>query len=115
LGFWFAALQPGLAVHWMHLTYIGGFGLMTFTVACRVSLAHGGFDLSFEWNSKAILWLGILMLGAAMTRVSAPMVPHGYLSHLEYAAALWIIGVALWAFVFVRRMIRPRDPNRSHC
>lgn len=114
-GFWLSAIQPALAVHWMHLTYIGGFGLMTFTVACRVSLAHGGFDLSYEWDSRAILWLGVLMLAAAVTRVSAPVIPHGYLSHLGYAAVLWLGGVGLWAVVFVRKMIRPNDPARSHC
>lgn len=114
-GFWLAALQPALSLHWMHLTYIGGFGLMTFTVACRVSLAHGGFDLSFEWDSKSIVWLGLLMFGSAVTRVSAPIVPNGYLSHLEYAAILWLIGVVLWAYVFVRKMLKPHNPERSLC
>lgn len=114
-GLWAAAFQPALAVHWMHLTYVGGFGLMTFTVASRVSLAHGGFDLTFEHRSRVLPWFAAALLIAAVTRVAAPFVPQGYLSHLRYAAALWIVGVLLWAWVFVRKMIRPHDPERSHC
>lgn len=108
LGFWAAAYRPDLALHWMHLTYIGGFGMMTFTVASRVTLAHGGFDLDFEKKSRALLWLGGLLPFAALTRVSAPLLSHGYYSHLRYAAAVWLVAVFIWSWVYLRKMVWTR-------
>jgi uncharacterized protein involved in response to NO len=104
-GLVMAVLQPGYAVHWMHLTYIAGFGLMTLTVATRVTLAHGSYDLSFEAKSKSLLVCGALILIATATRVSAPFLGTLYTKHLMYAGIVWILAMAIWGFVFIRRMI----------
>ena len=71
-GIVMALIQPAFAVHWMHLTYVAGFGLMTLTVASRVTLAHGSYDLKFEAQSSAFWICGALVLTAAATRVAAP-------------------------------------------
>ncbi|MGZ5278640.1 MAG: NnrS family protein [Pseudobdellovibrionaceae bacterium] len=105
-GLYMSALQPAFAVHWMHLTYIAGFGLMTLTVASRVTLAHGSYDLAFEAKSPALWICGGLILAAALARVSAPFIASGYISHLLYAALLWILAVVIWGAVFIKRMIR---------
>lgn len=104
-GIYMSVLQPAFAVHWMHLTYIAGFGLMTLTVASRVTLAHGSYDLSFEAQSNALWICGALVLTAAATRVAAPFMGVSYVSHLAYAAIAWISALGLWGVVFVKRMV----------
>lgn len=104
-GIYMSVLQPAFALHWMHLTYIAGFGLMTLTVASRVTLAHGSYDLSFEAQSNALWICGALVLTAAATRVSAPFMGVSYVSHLAYAAIVWISALGLWGVVFVKRMV----------
>lgn len=105
LGILMSVVQPSYTVHWMHLTYIAGFGLMTLTVASRVTLAHGSYDLAFEAKSNALWICGALILTAAATRVAAPFTGSGYINHLGYAAVVWIVAIALWGFIFVKRMI----------
>lgn len=105
-GLLMSVVYPAMAVHWMHLTYIGGFSLMTLTVASRVTLAHGSYDLSFEARSRAIWICGILILVSALTRVLAPFVGAGYFSHLMYAAAIWVLAVFIWSSVFLVKMVR---------
>jgi uncharacterized protein involved in response to NO len=104
LGFVMAVVQPSLAVHWMHLTYVAGFGLMTLTVASRVTLAHGNHDLVFESQSRALWICGALVVSAALTRVAAPFTGSGYTMHLLYAAALWIGAMLIWGAVFLKRV-----------
>lgn len=106
LGLLLAASLPAYGLHMMHLTYIGGFGLMTFTVASRVTLAHGRFDLSFETESKSLFALGLFFIIAAVVRVLAPFTGPNYMNSLEAAAAVWVLGLTLWCLVFVRKMIR---------
>ena len=95
-----------MAVHWMHLTYISGFGLMTFTVATRVTLAHGSYDLSFEARSKALWICGGFIFIAAVTRSAAPYVGAGYSSVLHFAALAWVLAILVWSSVFLVRILR---------
>lgn len=108
-GILMAVLQPSYAVHWMHLTYMAGFGLMTLTVASRVTLAHGNYDLAFEAQSKALWICGALILTSALTRVAAPFTGAGYSTHLLYAAVVWLLAIVLWAAVFLKRIFRKGD------
>lgn len=104
-GIYMSVVQSAFAIHWMHLTYIAGFGLMTLTVASRVTLAHGSYDLSFEAHSKSLWISGALILTAAATRVAAPFISSGYVRHLAYAGVVWILALTVWGVVFVKRMI----------
>lgn len=106
LGSWIPALFPASGVHGIHLMFIAGFGLMTILVASRVTLAHGGYDLAYERSSRALLWAGLFIVIAALTRITAPLMPSYYLRHLAYAALVWNAGIAVWACVFVPRIFR---------
>ena len=80
---------------------------MILMVASRVTLSHGGHGLELEKTSKTISLTAILILLAAITRISAPWV-RSYESHLVYSALLWIIAVCVWAFVFLPKMFQDR-------
>ena len=108
-GIIISVVQPAFAVHWMHLAYVAGFGLMTLTVASRVTLAHGNYDLAFESHSNALWICGALVLTAALTRVAAPFTGSGYTMHLLYAALIWIAALLVWGGVFLRRIFWKGD------
>lgn len=105
---------PDYRIHILHVILVSGLALMTFMIATRVSLAHGKHDLGLEKNSK-VLFVGALLVSlAGFTRLSAGFAPHIYQSHLIYASYTWIIGLVVWAFVFIPKMISVRgEPTKE--
>lgn len=100
-----ASLFFNYKIHFLHLFYIGGLGLMTLIIATRVTLSHGGHDVRLEIKSKILYGLIFLLVLAALTRFSAGFLPAEYQSHLLYAACLWIIGISWWAIAFLPKII----------
>ncbi|MGZ3687670.1 MAG: NnrS family protein [Bdellovibrionota bacterium] len=105
IGLWAPVFSPDYWVHSLHIAFIGGFGLMTFMVASRVTLAHGGYGHRVDLRSRLLTTSAVLMLVAALTRAVAPLVPQAYLHHLAYAAGIWVLAIVLWSAVFVSKMI----------
>ena len=105
IGLW-GSLWSMYRIHFLHVFFIGGLGLMTFMIAVRVILSHGNHGLVLESKSKVIPTVIGLVFAAALTRLSAGFIPAVYLSHLAYAATVWCVAVALWAMVFVPRILR---------
>lgn len=103
-GLWIYALVPNMGIHGMHFTFISGFGLMTLMIASRVTLAHGGYDLTLELKSKTLLWTSSLVILSAITRVIAPY-SLTYFNHLAYASATWIVAMVIWVIPFLPRII----------
>lgn len=104
VGLWTHALLPSFGMHAFHIVFVSGFGLMTLMIASRVTLAHGGYDLIIEHKSKVILATGILVIVAAFTRVTAPLVAAMYMRHLMYAGLVWVLAVLVWSVGFVPRI-----------
>lgn len=106
LGQWGMALALDYRVHLLHVIFVSGLGLMILMIAVRVGLSHGKHEMSLEKNSK-ILFLGaLLMCLAGFTRLSASFAPHIYQSHLLYAAYTWILGLVVWGWVFLPRIVK---------
>lgn len=104
LGLWTHALFPTLDIHAAHLIFIGGFGSMSFLIASRVTLAHGGFSLDMESRSRIFAVMSTIILAAAATRVSAPWTP-SFFQHLAYAAGLWVVALLAWGRYFLPKII----------
>lgn len=100
------ALFPGYAVHGIHLTFAGGYSLLTLLIATRVVLSHGSYDLSFELKSRWLHVIGALVAASAFARFLAPLAPTSYVHHLAYASFGWSLGVGAWAILFLPRMWR---------
>jgi len=97
------AYDHGFAVHFWHLVFISGMGLLTIFVSVRVVLAHSGQEYLYWEKRPALYLLGALVLLASLTRVSAPMLPPQHLfSHYAYAAGTWIAALVVWASYFLR-------------
>jgi uncharacterized protein involved in response to NO len=96
-GFLAIAILPEQRVGLLHLTLIGGFAVMTFTVATRVVFGHSGNARLLQARNR---WVPVsvgLMLFAMATRISGDFLPHIMASHYTYGAILWIISAGIWA------------------
>ena len=104
IGQWCFALFPGYAVHGVHLTFAGGYSLLTLLIASRVVLSHGGYDLSWELRSRGLHVVGVFVAASAIARFLAPLAPTSYVHHLAYASFGWSLGVGAWAILFLPRI-----------
>lgn len=109
LGQWSLVVLPGFRIHLLHVVFMSGLALMTFMIAVRVGLSHGNHNMMLEKNSKA-LGLGVfLIFFAGLTRLSAGFAPHIYQTHLIYAAYTWILGLLIWGWVFLPKILRVKQ------
>jgi len=110
LGTWGLVFFPQYNVHFAHLNLVSGLGLMTLMVATRVILAHGGYNLTLESRLKPLSWIIGILIAAAGTRVLAGLFPSAYMTHIVYAAILWVIALLIWGISIGRRVL----PMFSH-
>ena len=96
-GFILIAVFPAFRVSLLHLTLIGGFAVITFTVATRIVFGHSGNLEKLEaGNWWLLVALGLMLFGMA-TRISGDFWPKIMASHYIYGAVIWIAGVLLWS------------------
>jgi hypothetical protein len=113
LGLLLAALFPAYGIHFLHVSFIGGFALLTFLVSTRVVLAHGGHDLSLELENRTLLWFfslfGVLALSRMMMGFQAQWRPFLLVS----LAVGWLILCAFWSKAFLGKLIWSREKEIS--
>lgn len=99
---------PGAEIHWLHLVYVGGLGLMTLMVAVRVVLAHGGAGFDKEAWSPGLAAAAVLMIAATLIRSVGPSLrPADSFASFALAAGLWLVALALWWLTFGRHVEKP--------
>jgi uncharacterized protein involved in response to NO len=96
-GFVLIAFFPGYRVGLLHLTLIGGFAVITFTVATRVIFGHSGNLEKLKGKNRWLLIAIGLMLFGMTTRISGDFWPKIMGSHYIYGAIIWGAGVLLWS------------------
>lgn len=92
---------PSRKIALEHFLFIGGFGLLTFSVATRVLLGHGGRLPVAMGKLVSIRWIAGLILAALFTRVVADFVPKILVSHHNYAALCWAAASIVWGILFL--------------
>lgn len=105
LGLWIGAFGTATQqLSALHLTFVGGLGLMTFIIASRVVIGHAGFeDLWDNHRVPLALPLGLIAI-ATPVRLAADAFPAHYAQWLGASAAAWLLGVALWGIWFIPKM-----------
>lgn len=97
LGMMGMALFPESRLVLLHIIFISGFGLLTFMIATRVVLAHGGHSLNIEKNSGYLgLVIGLMLLATAFRSFY----------FLNLAAGAWILALFVWFFEIGRRLLK---------
>ncbi|MDA0748420.1 MAG: NnrS family protein, partial [bacterium] len=104
-GLWLAGLFPDYDILSLHLTFIGGFSLITFTIASRVIAAHTGFESLWQKNTKTLRFLGGSLVLAALARMASDFYPNYYFGMLHLAAGIWLTGAVIWAVVFLPKVL----------
>jgi uncharacterized protein involved in response to NO len=110
LGFLLRALTPVSAIPVflpIHAFAVGGVGIVTVAMMARVSLGHTGRSVH---QPPRLVWpLLAGMALAAMLRVLAPLAdPARYALWVTLSGLAWMLSFALFAFVFVPMLVRPR-------
>src|SRR5690606_26694302 len=93
LGLVVSALLPDFRVAALHVSFIGGFGLMAFGVATHVSLSHLGMESLALGRPWPVVVLGATFFFALLGRLAADY-SDAYFEHLGWAVAFWLIGSA---------------------
>jgi uncharacterized protein involved in response to NO len=108
-GFIVIALWPAFRVSLLHLTLIGGFAVITFTVATRVVFGHSGnLEKLRGRNGWMLIAVGLMLLGMA-TRISGDFWPKIMVSHYSWGAVIWIAGVLVWSCFVLPKVLRADD------
>ncbi|OGG44241.1 MAG: hypothetical protein A3F84_09605 [Candidatus Handelsmanbacteria bacterium RIFCSPLOWO2_12_FULL_64_10] len=103
-GLWLSGLFPDYEVVALHVTFVGGFSLMTLCIGARVVVSHCGFESLWERNIAAVVILGVCFLAALGLRVGADLYPDAYFLLLALAAGFWVAGAAVWGGYFAPKM-----------
>jgi uncharacterized protein involved in response to NO len=105
-GFLFVSLFPKYRVSLLHLTLIGGFAVVTFCVATRVIFGHSGNMALMKQPNRWLYVATGLMWFAMLTRVSGDFWPKIMASHYIYGAIVWTIGVILWSWKVLPKVLQ---------
>jgi uncharacterized protein involved in response to NO len=99
-----AFAEPMQRIPLLHLTFVGGFSLLTFAVSTHVTLLHTGRAALAERSPWPVAAVGALMLLAMLIRAGAERMPHLYFESLTAAAALWLLAALVWAGFLVPKL-----------
>ena len=95
-GLFLPAALPGYRLANLHLTFIGGFTIILFTVSTRVILGHAGQSHLFRKRLRFLIAALALLVVATIVRVGADFIPPARNSHLVYAALIWLLAATIW-------------------
>ncbi len=109
-GLWLACLFPDYYVVMLHITFIGGFTLMAYSVGTMVIMSHAG-EMEALKKPLWIFWVVILGLGLTLTkRLIVIYFPNAYFKFLGIASAVWVLTSAVWLVFIIRYLfIIPRS------
>jgi uncharacterized protein involved in response to NO len=107
LGLLSVVVWPGYRVALLHVLLVGGLGVVTMIVATRVVLGHSGNASMLSARNRWFWWAtGLILLGMA-TRISGDFLPHIMISHYNYGVLCWAIGIGLWAWKVLPKVLIP--------
>lgn len=109
-GLLLTAASPIQPVAWLHVTLMGGLGLLTLTVASRVVLGHSGQLARLRGRNRWFWGVAVTVMVAVATRVSGDLWPKIQTTHYIYAALLWAGALAWWGWRILPA-VRRADPE----
>ena len=108
-GLFLPVALPGYRLANLHLTFIGGFSIILFTVSTRVILGHAGESHLFRKRLRFLIAALALLVVATIARVSADFIQPERNSHLVYAALIWLLAAVVWAWALGPKLLISAD------
>jgi uncharacterized protein involved in response to NO len=105
VAFFFPLALPTYRLANMHLAFIGGFTIILFTVSTRVILGHSGYTHLFQKRLYFLIVALVLLIVTMLARVGADFFPPERNSHLVYAALIWLMATAIWAWALLPKLL----------
>jgi len=109
VGLFLPALLPTYRVANLHLTFIGGFTIILFTVSTRVIIGHAGQRHLFKGRLRFLIASLSLLILAMLARVTADFLLPERNTHLVYAALIWLLAAAIWAWALLPKLAIAAD------
>ncbi len=97
LGYLLIAVFPAWQLGLVHVVFITGFGLITFTVASRVVLGHSGQSHRFKNVLLPVVIMTALFIVALLLRISADFWSSQRFTLYAVSAVIWVVAVVVWA------------------
>jgi uncharacterized protein involved in response to NO len=114
LGLAFPLFWPGQRIAGLHVVFLGGFSLITFTVATRVVLGHSGHGHLFRTRLPILLGVIGLLLIATVLRVIGDFLPEQRAIDLNWASYLWMGAAAAWGMAILPKVRIPDVGDENH-
>jgi uncharacterized protein involved in response to NO len=117
LGLAGAGLWSAYRIAMLHLVFLGGISLLTFSVATMVVLSHSGESSRLARPLWVLRLLGAGIAASVLARVAADLFPKHYFPLLAAASLAWIAAAAGWllfALPWVTRPVPPELFERTH-
>lgn len=112
LGLLFQVVWPMQRLAALHVVFIGGFSLITFTVATRVILGHAGLGHLFQTRLSFVLAMTLLLVPAMTLRFLGDFFPTFRGGMLSFASYLWIAGALAWAWRVIPKVLVAESDGR---
>jgi uncharacterized protein involved in response to NO len=112
LGYALVAAFPAYRAAGLHVTFLGGFGLMAFAVSAHVVLSHSGDLKAVTRHSKAWVGMAALFAVALGARALLNLDVARYALWLGVASGSFLLATAVWAWVLARYLVK-RSSQRS--
>ena len=109
VGLFLPVMLPAYRLANLHLTFIGGFSIILFTVSTRVILGHSGHQYLFQKRLRFLIASLALLVLAMLARVSADFILPERNSHLVYATLIWLLAAAVWAWALGPKLLISAD------
>jgi uncharacterized protein involved in response to NO len=109
VGLFLPVVLPAYRLANLHLTFIGGFSIILFTVSTRVILGHSGQRHLFQRRLRFLITSLALLTLAMLARVSADFILPERNSHLVYAALIWLTAAMVWAWALAPKLLINAD------
>ncbi|PIQ85058.1 MAG: hypothetical protein COV74_10705 [Candidatus Omnitrophica bacterium CG11_big_fil_rev_8_21_14_0_20_45_26] len=106
LGHWLLVFLPHMRLIGLHVVFIGGYSLMTFSVATMVVLSHAGEAAQLK-KPLLVLWVVAVFITAALaTRITAIFNAEHYFQFLAIAAGFWLVGGLGWLLFIIPKVLK---------
>jgi uncharacterized protein involved in response to NO len=110
IGFLMRALMPLYTIPAslpLHVWAVGGIGIITASMMARVSLGHTGRNVHAAPPAMIVILAGLLL--SSLFRFMLPLLdPQHYSFWIGASGLTWIASFALFSFVFIPMLIKPR-------